>query len=684
MTGFEVGLGVAKALGPKIGSAAYRRVHPNDWRRRLAKLAASDVGFRVSKRRIRKWLKASETADLIDAFVVSGAAGTSDDAADSLDAELCAGRRWRRLPEPERQTRSQQLVRAVASGLIKAQDPSDAVDVASRRQSAEMRELRNDLAEGWAGERRAEFEAAVAKVPAAARDTLTSLYESASSDTVQRIVLALAAPDAEPTALIPVWVTEPPSWLGDDHAGWTALGVLAEEYLFVQQPVECWTRAVEHGAPRRDYWLMRTAWLLFEQSLPGEDDAALEKARELLGRISAIHDGEAAPVRALRAFLGGREGDVPGIVTDWAPPDIGDRGLQARMLLVVALGAINRGGGSWADVARVAKGAFDADPLPRTGLLLSRAMTQQVYAEPSDRRVELLVAAYDIAVRVRDELRATRAPSLPAVKAAVEAAEMATDERRILRVATDWPEFDGDATEVERKNVAVAQAVVVAALLSGFASKARTHAEALPEGYERSLCLAMCDDLSEAITIEQRRAIWSDVLAQARNTTERLPAWDGLARAGATELPGMREEIGQSKPAVATALEAAAAAARGQHDDAVRMLLPFARADMTAARQLAQIYNDHGDEVNAARTLLDAGRDFHNPDLVTHAAEIFLENGERVAAREAIDGVLADQGSEWAGRPIALRIAARVAAEPNASTSHATCWPRRCDSTPRT
>jgi tetratricopeptide (TPR) repeat protein len=665
VTGVEAGLAVAKALGPKVGMAAFRRLHPDDWERRLAKSAARDAkqgGFRVSRRRVRKWLKADDTDVLVDAFVVSGAGGASDEAAASLDRVLRSGRRWRRLPEGERLARSGRVVRAVADGLIRAQLPSDAVDVASRRTSAQLSDLRAELAEGRAAGNQAEFELALGRLPLAARESLARLSESAAGEAVRRVVMSVGDVDAQPTALIPVWVSEPPPWLSDDAAGWTALGALAEEYLFVGEAADCWVRAAEHGSPRRDYWLMRAAWLLFEQSLPGEDDEALARVGGLVGRVGRVGDGFGQPVSALRALIDGRAGEVPGLLAGWAPVDVADRCLQTRMLFVAALAAINDGAGSLADAAASLKAAFDIDPLPRTGLMLSRAMVAQAYAEPAADRVDLLVSAYDIAVQVRDMLRAVRAPSLPAVKAAVEAAEMGTDERRILRVATDWPEYGGEANEQERGNIAVAPAVVAAALLFGLSGRAREYAEGLPPGYERSLCLAMCTDLpGTALSAEQRRAMWSDVLVLGRNPSERMPAWDGLARAGATELPGMREQIGDTKPAVATGLEATAAAARGFHDEAVRMLLPHARADMTAARQLAKIYDDHGEQVNAARTLLDAGVDFHNPDLVVHAAEILFENGEHADAKDAIDRVLAEHGPEWSSRPVALWIAARIA-----------------------
>jgi tetratricopeptide (TPR) repeat protein len=660
VTGIEIGAAAAK-IGAPVGVAAYRRLYPDDWGRRLAKIAASEVSFRVPKRRVRKWLKAPEATALVDAFVGSGADAASDDAASSLDAMLCHKRRWRRLPESDRRDRARRLIRAVVAGLIKAQDPSYAVDLASRRQSAEMRELRRDLTEDRAAGSRTDFEAALATLPAAARDTVTALSDSSTSGVVQRIALTLGREDAQPTALVPLWLTDPPSWLGDDPDGWAALGVLAEEYLLLDQPVESWTRAADHGAPMRDHWLMRAAWLLFEQQARPDDDAtALERARQLLDRIGAANNGEALPLQALRAFLDGRDAEASRLLMSWDASDVAGRAWRTRMLFVATVTAISNGTATWADAAKVLEDSYNVDPLPRTGLLLSRALTYSVYAKPTANRVEMLIAAYDIAIQVRNELRATRAPSTPAIKAAVEAADMANDQRRILRVATDWPEHEGEATDGERKFVGVAQAVVTAALLFGLAARAHEYAEALPDGYERSLCLAMCDDLSDTLSAEQRRAMWSDVLALARNVSERLPAWEGLARAGATELPRMSDEIGQTQPAVAAALEASATAARGLHDDAVRMLLPFARKDMTAARQLAKIYNDHGDEVDAARTLLDAGVDFHNPDLVMHAAEIFLENQENTAAKDAIERALADHGPEWQGRATALRIAANV------------------------
>jgi hypothetical protein len=507
----------------------------------------------------------------------------------------------------------------------------------------------------------AELALALPRLPQAARETLASLAVTEAREAVRRLVLAFADPDALPTALIPIWVSEPPTWLQDSAAGWAALGVLAEEYLFVSEAVECWLRSVQLGSPRRDYWLLRAAWLLFEQSLPGEDDAQLARADEITARIGDIGPDYESAVSALRAFIGGQADNVVPSLSGWSPADLADRYLRTRMLLVAALTAVNAGG-SWASATAIAKEHYRNEPLPRIGLMLSRAMVQQAYAEPTADRVELLVSAYDIALQARDMLRATRARSLPAVKAAVEAAEMAGDERRVLRAATDWAEFEGEATVQERDNPVTAQAIVAAAAVLGLPDRARAYADGLPPGYERSLCQAMCADLpGTTLSAQQRQAMWDDVLALARNPSERLPAWDGLARAGAAELPGMREQIGNVQPAVAASLEAAAAAARGFHDQAVRLLLPFARANMTAARQLARIYDDHGDQVSAARTLLEAGTDFHNPDLVVHAADLLCDRGEYAEARAALERVLAEHGPEWPSRPMALRIAARAA-----------------------
>jgi tetratricopeptide (TPR) repeat protein len=127
----------------------------------------------------------------------------------------------------------------------------------------------------------------------------------------------------------------------------------------------------------------------------------------------------------------------------------------------------------------------------------------------------------------------------------------------------------------------------------------------------------------------------------------------------------MREQLGETLPAVAAGLEATAAAARGFHEEAVRRLLPYARADMTAARQLAKIYDDHGEQVNAAHMLLEAGVDFHNPDLELHAADLLCHNGEYAEAKTILERILADQGPQWSNRPVALRVAARVAEATN-------------------
>jgi hypothetical protein len=406
---------------------------------------------------------------------------------------------------------------------------------------------------------------------------------------------------------------------------------------------------------------MRASWLLYEQSLPGEDDEQLARAEILADRLPADPTTDEIAISALRAFLDDRSSEVPGLLDAWDPEPT-ERALKARMRMVAQLSAISRGSRSWRGAVTVARADYAADPLPRLGLFLSRVLVGSAYAEPTDDRTDHLVDAYDVAVQVRDTLRAARAPSLPAVIAAVEAAEMLGDEKRVLRVATDWDDFAGEANREERGSPRTAQAVVAAALVLGHRDRALNHAEALPSGYERALCFAMCHDLPNTqMSPDERRAMWNDVLAVARTTQERLPAWDGLARGGAVELPGLREELSETRPALVASLEAAATAARGFHDEAVHMLLPYARTDVTAARQLAKIYADHGEQINAARMLLEAGTDFHNPDLELHAADLLCDNGEYAEARTVVERLLATYGSEWAGRAAALRVAARIA-----------------------
>jgi hypothetical protein len=227
VSGLEpIGIAAAKAVGPRIGMAAFKVIHPDDWERRLAKVAARaarQADIRVSRRILRRWLKAPETEGLIDSFVLSGVGAVSAEAIRSLDRALGKARGWRRLSSPERIARAEIVVRAIADSVIKVQSPSDATDAASRRSSAEIAELRGELARGLAAGTQAEFDLALQRLPAGAREALSRLSEN-DNEAVRRIVMSLGDRDAEPRSLIPVWVSDPPAWLGDDATGWAALG----------------------------------------------------------------------------------------------------------------------------------------------------------------------------------------------------------------------------------------------------------------------------------------------------------------------------------------------------------------------------------------------------------------------------------------------------------------------------
>ena len=173
-----------------------------------------------------------------------------------------------------------------------------------------------------------------------------------------------------------------------------------------------------------------------------------------------------------------------------------------------------------------------------------------------------------LALRVRDEYRRARRDSALAVRMAVAAVSDAGRYRQVITI--------GSAVSTAKphpkrpRDPEVAKQVVLAAAkgIPQIADELAADLGQLPEGFVRAWAqalLALRGGCSGGVSREERIVLWQQALAAATTDDERRQALQGLATAGADDLPELDELLAYD-PATAAELHARAALARDDPD----------------------------------------------------------------------------------------------------------------------
>lgn len=669
-------LALAKKGGSKAAIIAYKKLHPNDWQRRLAKDVKKYIGKSISVRHLRNWLKLGATAPLLENAVIADAGGRIDPSVlTDLGAALSRGRRWRRLSDAEAYTLTLKVLDRLLNRMMVAYDPSMATHLASQKSDEQFKNLGGeigsvksslqDIRDGQASLTTAHqldaLRARLEKLPAASRTIISTSLFPRDQKTVYAIADSLSSPHVNPRATLEDWAKHEPDWVKSaNHIAFATLGVLSEEYLLHEQAIDWYEKAARSGSPRRQYWLARAGWEAFDLDSP--EIAWKERVRRISMEIGSAGSSPEPLARALDAAL--NENYELGIseLEGWCPDNENDKSRQVRALASLILSSTDDFDRSSKKILTLISDTLSSCDIPMLELVRARLLIGRVADGHSVVRSSDLAAADAAAIKCRDSFRVAKQPSSIPVIAALDSAMQGGDYARVLRLGTSSAEFEGEAIPEEENNARVSLAVAMALTAAGKDDQARNVAERMEPGFPRAAAIAFCASSSATADSEQAQELWMSALREAKTQEDRVEAWKGLAMIGATSLPGLREELEGVAPQVVIQLEATAAQASGNPRAALALLLPRRHEAAVAARVIADAYMSLHEPRNAANTLLEAADDFNHPDLGLMAARILFDEVDPDQADEVAANLLSRQPSTWGGRVSALLLRAEHAA----------------------
>jgi len=654
-----IGASLAKTGGSQAALLAYRKAHPNDWQRRLTKHVVSDLDG-VPKRRLLLWLRGEDAATVLAMAVVADGPGQVDDRVrQSLRTGLGKSRLWRRHSVGRQRALEDAILGRILGGLLGALDASTAVSIADQRQTQRMGALARDLASVaddiasvdrrqallTTSHRGAVFEQYLLSLPAPLRPALRALDER-DPERMLSLVASVTDPSASPRDVLRAWRHTPPSWTAGSAQVMVAIAILCEQYLLNEEAIHWYEVAAAEGVPRRDYWIARAALLALSIGRGGDEDVRVHllTAERLIGLLSQSSGSEPV-VRVLHAVFAK---DWPGtlaVLDGWRAEDPLDRTTASLEGVTARLSGEPDEENFWDEAITHLRDVVAAGWLPQVGLVLARLLNARVQQGKAPLRATDLDEAIDLGLRARDDFRAARQPSAVPLVEVLQAAGLASKPTRVLQLGTTWPDYSGEATEEEASTPAIVLLTLPAALQLGEAERIRARLDNLPAGYHRAAGLASVEAESPDCDPQAASRLWEEALAEAQTTEQRLRAWHALAELGDADLLGLREELGDSMPGLVTRLQAMAASASGLTEAAVQLLLPQRRTDVVAARLLATAYEALGQHQDAARSLLEAADDFHNPELALHAAFLLARSGDLTGAEAVANDLMADSFS---------------------------------------
>ena len=466
---------------------------------------------------------------------------------------------------------------------------------------------------------------AVEGLPPACRRHIESLR--ASSPVAGARLVALLSDAASRTAgVLSRLASEPPGWLTEaGSAAWEAISDFLDAH---ELPGSDSTRqmAIEAGSPRSSLYLIH-------QAVAAAEDGDRERSEEMLGRVPCDH-----PLASVARVC--ITGDAMAVVESVKRPGLhecedADLALYAIVTLVRAYWRLDR-----FDMAvKTLNDASQRFP-DRAGLLLHRAKfmaghARQPLTAESD-RTDLLGEAVDLAVRARDLMRVWNGPSYNAVAVATYALLGLGDAQRVVELSIAAPE--GEATVAEADAPDVQRNLAHAQLMLGRYKDIDSLQVADLDDSERSLIQALqARGLGDAVAPARiRRAV-----AQACDEASLLKSLMGLAMFGEVDEAAL-SRVPPERAADVVLIRAMAAIYRDDHDEAIRLLVPYRLASLSHAECLANAQHQAGASDDAVETLMNAIRRLGAVSLYEAVVEILKERDRlEEAMAMASDGLAA-------------------------------------------
>jgi len=532
-----------------------------------------------------------------------------------------------------------------------------------------------------------------------------------------QLIAAVTDPGADPEQTTESWVRHPPAFLGTpevpmQYAVWTAIGEIAAAYRMQEQACIAFERAAAAGGARRGYLLTRAAWA----ALQAEDHARAsgtvttaerERGREitvevitaLLGLLSAPQlpgagsvTGTGAvsgvPASAPSAELSQRQlrSELRQLLSRWDPRRPADRDMRARIGAQVELtdpDPSRSPAARYSAALRYLDTALMHGWLDDTALVASKVLRLRAETGTALDRSGDLRRAEELALRARDRDRRVHRDSVPAVRQAVGAAIDAGRYRQVIMIGSS---VHGRATEGEASDPQVAMQVIVAAVkgVPDVADALAADLRQLPDGFTRTwarAALAMRGSGGGSASPDDRIVLWTQALAAATADDERLEALQGMALAGAQDLPGLDDLLGGDL-ATAAVWRARCALGCGDPETAVFLVRPYRGAYPTAAGVLGAAYAALGQTDAAVDTLTAAASRFDHDDFILQATDICNRAGDPARAEQLLTGVLRAASPAWPGRGQASALLAELQADRGALADAIASWEAALEADP--
>jgi tetratricopeptide (TPR) repeat protein len=471
---------------------------------------------------------------------------------------------------------------------------------------------------------------------------------------IERVLSDLSDLETTPAVVMRQWQQHRPDWF--NSLGWRArliVGELAHAYNVPELSADLFLAAVEAGSTRAQYWTSRVA---LSMTTRGE----AQRAAQLLQDRGIHSDSQDQFSRIVSSLVADDREATRRLLDAWVPEAPVDILLTGSIRVILIFADADPGTGptpsQLSQAVSVYRGLIKevpdsaAAPTSLAGLLISYVDSGASLSRHAD-----LEEALRQALRGRDLCRAMRSSSVQAVELACQAAYLDMSATRVIEIGTAGT---GEAT-IEEANSDIVRTLVASAALAS--SQFEISDRLIPEiedSFHKPLLVAMSAEVKGNPSAD----LWRSALQQARNVRERGQALLGLARTGATELPGI-EEVRSESPNEAAFIQAVSAAVSGDVDSAIRRLRALPGADFNAVAGLASAYLQVGNVVAATGVLREGARVLSEPRLRLEAGRLLWQFEKKGEAIAELEGLLVEAGSDASIRHDCLGLLGQWAAE---------------------
>lgn len=537
-------------------------------------------------------------------------------------------------------------------------------------------------------------------LPAAARPELEAAL-SDNPDAIEEVIVAMTDPAAPPEETINSWVNEPPRWLGTPNVPerpvvWRVIAEIAASYGLGDAASSAFQMAAKAGGVGRPYLLARAAWAVLQmgdlgtaqeilESMPSA--AATEPALSVLAGMIKLstHTSSLEPNTADQQVVAEPQGNADSQalrsslidqLVAWDPVRPADRDMRARIWAQLELYDTRRSRAQSLSAAlTVLDDALTYGWLDDTAVAVATFLRMRAASGYSEDRSADLLRAERLALTVRDARRRVRRKSAPAVRLAISAAAAAGRYRRVVSIGSAQ---HGEATPEEAADLEVTEQVILAAAqgVPEVAETLEANVDQIPDTFLRAWARALLamrsgNDQEHSATV--LIALWQDALTVATTDSQCREALQGLAAAGAEDLPGL-DELLADDAATAAEWRARNALARDDPDTAIDYAFPYRDSSAPVASVLASAYGARGNTEAAVDTLTTAASRFDHDDLIIQAAQICIKADEPDRAADLLTEVLRTASVRWAGRGSARALLGELQARSGAWIDAIASW----------